>query len=207
MEQAAASALCCACAVWTLVRLCDSFFGSMDNQILVLFAVIATGLLLGRVRFAGLSLGTSGVIFSALIAGYFGYGISGGVGTMGLVLFAYGIGITAGPGFFRAFRQQGKRLAALAFALVSVAAVVTWLVAWLLEIPPDLAAGMFAGSLTSTPGLAAVMESLPAGNQAAVGYGIAYAFGVLGVVLFVQLLPRILSVDLDELGKSLSSAE
>ncbi len=207
MEQAAASALCCACAVWTLVRLFDSFFGSMDNQILVLFAVIATGLLLGRVRFAGLSLGTSGVIFSALIAGYFGYGISGGVGTMGLVLFAYGIGITAGPGFFRAFRQQGKRLAALAFALVSVAAVVTWLVAWLLEIPPDLAAGMFAGALTSTPGLAAVMESLPAGNQAAVGYGIAYAFGVLGVVLFVQLLPRILSVDLDELGKSLSSAE
>ncbi len=179
----------------------------MDSHLLVLFVVIAAGLLLGRVRVAGLSLGTSGVIFSALVVGYLGYGIPGGVGTLGLVLFAYGIGITAGPGFFRAFRQQGKRLAALAFVLVVLAAGVTWAVATLLHIPGDLAAGMFAGALTSTPGLAAVMESLPAGNQAAVGYGIAYAFGVLGVVLFVQLLPRLVSVDLDDLGQTLSSRD
>jgi putative transport protein len=179
----------------------------MDSQLLVLFGVVAVGLLLGRVRLVGLTLGTSGVIFSALAAGYLGFGIPGGIGTVGLVLFAYGIGITAGPGFFRAFRQQGQRLAALAFALVVVAAVTTWGVARLLGIPADLAAGLFAGALTSTPGLAAVMESLPAGSQAAVGYGIAYAFGVLAVVIFVQLIPRILSVDLDTLGKSLASHE
>lgn len=179
----------------------------MESPLLVLFVVIAAGLLLGRLRVAGLSLGTSGVIFTALVGGYLGYGIPGGVGTLGLVLFAYGIGITAGPGFFRAFRLQGKRLAVLALGLVAVAAVVTWAVALVLDIPADLAAGMFAGALTSTPGLAAVMETLPAGNQAAVGYGIAYAFGVLGVVLFVQLLPRILSVDLDRLGRELSAQD
>jgi putative transport protein len=98
-------------------------------------------------------------------------------------------------------------MAALAFGLVVVAAAVTWAAARLLGIPRDLAAGLFAGALTSTPGLAAVMESLPSGSQAAVGYGVAYAFGVLGVVLFVQLIPRILSVDLDQLGKSLSAVE
>ncbi|MDX1740574.1 MAG: TrkA C-terminal domain-containing protein, partial [Rhodothermales bacterium] len=77
----------------------------------------------------------------------------------------------------------------------------------LLGIPADLAAGLFAGALTSTPGLAAVMESLPPGSQAAVGYGISYAFGVLGVVVFVQLVPRVLTVDLDDLGRRLASRE
>ena len=128
---------------------------AMESPVLILFMVIASGLLLGRVRLLGLTLGSSGVIFSALAAGYLGYGIPGGVGTVGLVLFAYGIGITAGPGFFRAFRQQGKKLAILAFGLVVVAAIVTWVVATLLGIPADLAAGLFAGALTSTPGLAA----------------------------------------------------
>ncbi|MBT8401628.1 MAG: hypothetical protein KJO98_14215 [Rhodothermia bacterium] len=179
----------------------------MLTQIIVLFAVIAVGLLFGRLRLAGVSLGTSGVIFSALVAGYLGYGVPGGVGTIGLVLFAYGVGITAGPGFFASFRQQGKKFAALALVLVGLAAAVTWALAILFELPPDLAAGMFAGALTSTPGLAAVMESLPAGSQAPVGYGIAYAFGVIGVVLFVQLLPRVLSIDLDELGRSLAAKD
>ncbi len=177
----------------------------MLTEIIVLFAVIAVGLLFGRLRLAGVSLGTSGVIFSALAAGYLGYGVPGGVGTIGLVLFAYGVGITAGPGFFASFRQQGKKFAVLALVLVALAAAVTWILALLFDLPPDLAAGMFAGALTSTPGLAAVMESLPAGSQAPVGYGIAYAFGVLGVVLFVQLLPRVLSIDLDELGRSLAA--
>jgi putative transport protein len=77
----------------------------MDSQLLVHFVVIGTGLLLGRVKLVGISLGSSGVIFSALVVGYLGYSIPGGIGTVGLVLFAYGVGITAGPGFFRGFRE------------------------------------------------------------------------------------------------------
>jgi len=179
----------------------------LDNPLLVFFVVIASGLLLGQARVAGLSLGTSGIIFTALAAGHFGYSVPVGVGTLGLVLFIYSIGLTAGPSFFRAFRRQGKPLVILALVLVATGAATTWSAARLLHLPTDLAAGLFAGAMTSTPGLAAVLESLPASGQAAVGYGIGYPFGVIGVVLFIQLLPRLLRIDLDALDEHLRATE
>ena len=174
-----------------------------SNQILSLFAVIAAGLLLGRVRLFGLTLGSSGVIFSALLFGHLGWDIPDGVGTMGLVMFVYVVGLRAGPTFFRSFKGQGGSLAKMAATLIFLGAATTYLLATNFSIPVDLAAGIFAGALTSTPGLAAAMERLPGDSQIAVGYGIAYPFGVIGIVLFVQLLPRILRVDLIELGKKL----
>ncbi len=175
----------------------------LSNDLLALFAVVATGLLLGRVQVAGLSLGSSGVIFAALAFGHFGYHIPAGIGALGLVLFVYCVGLRAGPTFFRTFVRQGRSLAKLAVVLIVVGASATFLVARLVGIPVDLAAGIFAGALTSTPGLAAALERLPQNSQAAVGYGIAYPFGVIGVVLFVQLLPRLLRVDLNQLGRQL----
>jgi putative transport protein len=62
-------------------------------------------------------------------------------------------------------------------------------------IPVELSVGMMAGALTSTPGLAAAIEATKSEN-ASVGYGIAYPFGVLGVVLFVQLIPKVLKIDI-----------
>jgi len=178
-----------------------------NNQILALFLVITAGLLLGRVRFLGLTLGSSGVIFSALAFGHLGYDIPDGAGTMGLVIFVYVVGLRAGPTFFRSFKGQGGSLAKMAAALIFAGAATTYLLATNLDIPVDLAAGIFAGALTSTPGLAAAMERLPSGSQVAVGYGIAYPFGVIGIVLFVQLLPRLLRVDLIELGKKLQQQD
>ncbi|MCA8995743.1 MAG: hypothetical protein KDA80_02130, partial [Planctomycetaceae bacterium] len=67
-----------------------------------------------------------------------------------------------------------------------------WLVAVLLNLHPDLTAGLFAGALTSTPALAAAVERLPPDSQVAVGYGVAYPFGVLGVIIFAELAPRLL---------------
>ena len=84
-----------------------------DNRILALFLVITTGLLLGRVRFLGLTLGSSGVIFSALIFGHLGYDIPDGVGTMGLVIFVYVVGLRAGPTFFRTSLMFSTRILTL----------------------------------------------------------------------------------------------
>ena len=173
----------------------------------MLFVAIATGLILGRVEFLSLSLGSSGVIFTALALGHLGYTVPDGAGTLGLVLFIYSVGLTAGPRFFRVFRQQGKALALLAGILVAVGAATVWLSACLLDIPADLAAGIFAGAMTSTPGLAAAMESVSTTQQVAVGYGIAYPFGVIGVVLFVRLLPRVLQLDLDAMDRHLQSTQ
>lgn len=91
----------------------------LSNDVVALCGVITAGLLLGRVTLAGLSLGSSGVIFAALALGRLGYDIPAGAGALGLVLFVYCVGIRAGPSFFRGFVRQGRSLAKLAAALTS----------------------------------------------------------------------------------------
>jgi putative transport protein len=179
----------------------------LENPLLVLFATITLGLLVGQVRIAGVSLGSSGVIFVALAMGHLGARLPDEVGKIGLVLFVYCVGITAGPSFFRVFVRHGRQIGQLTVALVLVAAGSAWLLARTLSIPADLTAGLFAGSLTSTPALAAAMERLPQGSQVAVSYGLAYPFGVVAVVVFVQLVPRLLRVDLNALSRSLAARD
>ncbi len=173
----------------------------LDQPMVTLFAVIAVGLLMGNITIKGVNLGSSGVLFSALLAGHLGYQIPGGVGTLGLVLFVYCVGIGAGGRFFASVAREGATLAKLALIIVSVGGFITWAGANLLNLPADLAAGIFAGALTSTPALAAATEGLKeASSGVSIGYGIAYPFGVIGVVLFVQVLPRILKHDLEKIA-------
>jgi putative transport protein len=174
----------------------------LQNQPLVtLFAVIALGLLFGNITIKGINLGSSGVLFSALLAGHLGYTIPGGIGTLGLVLFVYCVGIGAGGRFFASVAKEGATLAKLALVIVSLGGLVTWAGAKLLDLPADLAAGIFAGALTSTPALAAATEGLQeTASGVSIGYGIAYPFGVIGVVLFVQVLPRVLKHDLEKIA-------
>jgi len=165
------------------------FQAVLENELIVLFLVVGLGMLLGGVSIRGLGLGSSGVLFAALLAGHLGLAVPSGLGSFGLALFVYCVGIGAGPRFFPALAREGGGLARLALALVACGAAVAWLSARLFKLPADLAAGLFAGALTSTPALASATES--AGKGVAIGYGIAYPFGVVGVVLFVQLMPRL----------------
>lgn len=164
--------------------------------LLALFAIIASGLLLGSFSIKGVNLGSSGVLFTALLAGHLGYTIPGGVGALGLALFVYCIGIGAGGRFFASIARDGADLAKLALLIVGFGGLIAYVGARLLDLPPDLACGIFAGALTSTPALAAATENL-AGQSSGVsiGYGIAYPLGVIGIVLFVQLMPRMLKRD------------
>lgn len=172
-----------------------------EQPLVTLFAVIASGLLLGSITVKGINLGSSGVLFTALLAGHLGYTIPGGVGTLGLVLFVYCVGIGAGGRFFASVAREGATLAKLALVIVTTGGLITWVGALLLDLPADLATGIFAGALTSTPALAAATEGLPeAASGVSIGYGIAYPFGVIGVVLFVQLLPRLLGHDLEKVA-------
>ncbi|MEI6891342.1 MAG: aspartate:alanine exchanger family transporter [Pontiella sp.] len=181
----------------------DAFHNVLIQQPLIaLFAIIATGLLLGNVKVKGLNLGSSGVLFTALLAGHLGYQIPSGIGTLGLVLFVYCVGIGAGDRFFASFAREGANLAKLAVLIVGLAGLVTFGAAKLLGLPAGLATGIFAGALTSTPALAAATEGLATlggSETVSIGYGIAYPFGVIGVVLFVQILPRILRIDLESI--------
>lgn len=174
----------------------------LHHPLFLLFLVVGLGLALGKIQIYGLSLGSSGVLFAGLVAGHFGLLVLDGVGTLGLVLFTYCVGLGAGGRFFSALRKQGQSLVLLALLVTGTAAGLTWVLATAFAIPGDLAVGLFAGALTSTPALAAATEYLgPAGRGVSVGYGIAYPFGVIGVVLFVQLLPRLLRADLSREAK------
>ncbi len=181
----------------------------LKNEVIALFAILVTGLLLGKITIKGISLGSSGVLFTGLFFGHFGYGIPNAIGKIGLVLFVYCIGISAGPTFFASFAKRGIALAKLSVITVLSGAVVTVVLAKIFNVQFDLAAGLFAGALTSTPGLASAIDVLKTNpdNLVSIGYGIGYPFGVVGVILFIQILPKILKVDLDEIAKEYSSSE
>lgn len=169
------------------------------HPLLVLFGTVGLGLALGRITIKGLNLGSSGVLFAALLAGHMGGLTYAGVGTIGLVIFVYAVGIGAGGRFFSALRQEGSTLAQLSLLVTVSGAALAVGASYLLDIPADLAAGIYAGAMTSTPALASATETMgEAGAGIPIGYGIAYPFGVIGVVLFVQVLPRLLKIDLEK---------
>ncbi len=177
------------------------------HPVLILFAIVGLGLALGRITVGGMNLGSSGVLFVSLVAGHFGGQTYGGVGTIGLVLFVYAVGVGAGARFFGALRREGSTLAQLSLLVTAAGALIAVSGSWLLEIPADLAAGIYAGALTSTPALAAASETLPGASGVSIGYGIAYPFGVVGVVLFVQLLPRLLKIDFQAEAEKMEAAK
>ena len=168
----------------------------LTNPMFVLLAILAVGYLLGQVSIRGISLGTAGVLFAALVAGHFGLRAPKDVMDLGLLLFAYTVGLQAGPRFFRTFRRQGVQALVVGLGTVVAAAAVTVGVAWVLGLPFDLATGLYAGALTCTPALASatdMAERIGTGMGAGlpVGYGLAYPFGSISVVLLVQFLPRL----------------
>lgn len=173
----------------------------LSNPYLILFIILAAGLWLGQRTVRGFSLGPAGVLFVALVFGHFGMKVPKEATELGLLLFVYAIGLTAGPSFFRAFRRKMFHFVSIALAVTGVGALATGLTAYLLELPYPLAVGLYTGALTNTPALAAAIDAVERtapGNSAAVsvGYGIAYPLGMLGVILLIQLLPRLTRTDL-----------
>lgn len=165
----------------------------LGSSYFALFLIVALGFVLGSIRIKGISLDISAVIFIALLFGHYGVVIPAPLSDFGMVLFIFTIGIQAGPGFFDSFRSKGKSLAALALLIVGSATAAAVGMKFLFGLNTADTTGLLTGALTSTPGLAAAKEL--SGNGTAVAYGIAYPFGVIGVILFVKLLPRLLKAD------------
>jgi putative transport protein len=165
-----------------------------SNSYFVLFLIILIGFIIGRIKVKGISLDVSAVIFVALVFGHFGLLVPIDFQYLGLVLFIFTIGIQAGPGFFSSFKKNGRQLAILASLLVASSSLLTFLVFYFFGIDKSLCIGLLTGALTSTPGLAAAIDTTGS-PLASIGYGIGYPFGVIGVILFVSLLPRFLRIN------------
>ncbi len=168
----------------------------LSNTMMMVFLIAVIGYAVGRINICGLDLGTAGILLVALVFGHFGVEIPSVVKDMGLICFVTAVGYIAGPKFFRNFKANATSYVLLGIIVILAGALTCIGIIKLFNIPTDISLGMMTGALTSTPGLAAALEAT--GSQAAsVGYGIAYPFGVVGVVLFVQLIPRILHTDMD----------
>ncbi|NJN16234.1 MAG: transporter [Oscillochloris sp.] len=176
------------------------------SPLLLLFVVSAIGYLIGRIRIGGVSLGVAAVLFVGLAFGALDERLKLPeiLYLFGLVLFVYTIGLSSGPGFFASLRRKGVRDNLLVLGVILLATASTVAASFVLSLPATITAGLFAGSLTNTPALAAVLEQLKGTtdgvNEAllaepVVGYSIAYPMGVLGMILAIYTLQRLWKVD------------
>lgn len=172
------------------------------KELLIIFLIMVLGYALGHINFFGLKFGASAILIVALFFGHFGFEVPKFLASLGLVLFLAPIGLMAGPSFMANIKKNGLSFLAISFITVSIGGVLIVLVSKFFDIDLALSMGLATGAMTSTSMLGTV-KSLTTSNLPGVGYGIAYAFGVVGVVLIVQLIPRILKVDVEEENKKL----
>lgn len=195
-----------------------------------LIAILAVGYALGRITIKGVSLGSAGVFLVALLYGCLFYknldtqlsGFTGNalkiVENLGLVLFVTSVGFIAGPKFFSNMKKNFTSYVLLGLVIIISGALVAVGCVYIGKLMGEtdmtklsaIVSGLFAGALTSTPAFSAAKASVasPELEQlVSVGYGIAYIFGVIGVVLFVQLLPKIFKVNMAEEREKLVAAE
>jgi putative transport protein len=132
----------------------------IDNPLLLLFLVAAIGYPLGRIKIRGSSLGVASVLFTGLAIGSLhpDLKLPEIIYILGVALFVYTVGLANGPAFLASLRRQGLRHNLLVVGVLVFAAGLTILAQKFFQLRPALAAGMFAGSLTNTPALAAILD-------------------------------------------------
>jgi len=160
-----------------------------------LFIVVTLGLLLGKIKIGGISLDISGILFVSLIMGHFGFRLTQEFLSFGLVLFVFTVGMQSGPGFFDSFRKNGRKYIFLALIIITITALSSYFVGKIANIDNSLNVGIFAGALTSSPGLAAATD---ASNSpfVSIAYGISYPIGLVFVILSINILPKLLKIDI-----------
>jgi len=178
--------------------------------LLLLFTVIGLGYLFGNIHVFGFKLGVAAVLFVGIAFSAIDPRLSlpEYIYIIGLVLFVYAIGLSAGPGFFASFQKRGIRISLIAILILSSGAVVAGLIGKIMGLSAASTAGLNCGALTNTPALAAAVEAvknlsaaLPPErlefilNSPVVTYGLAYPFGVFGVILWMFLFAKIYRID------------
>lgn len=177
---------------------------SIAHIVLLYSFVIAVGVLLGKIKFFGVSLGVTFVLFTGIVCGHFGFTGNTQILTFlqdfGLILFVFCIGLQVGPSFFTSFKKGGVSMNVVAMGVVALNIAVALALYYLLDgrIELPMMVGILCGAVTNTPGLGAANEALSQlnydGPQIAMGYACAYPLGVLGIIgaiIAIRLLCRI----------------
>jgi putative transport protein len=169
-----------------------------QQPLLALFLTIAIGYLAGEINIKGFSLGVGAVLFVALVMGWFAPGAAPSpiIGNFGLALFLYAVGVQYGRQFFAGLTSApGLRANVIALAGVLLSGAVSLLLMQAMGLTLGHALGLFAGAGTSTPTLEAAIATV-GNDDPAIGYSVAYPFGVAGPILllyltFIGLRPRV----------------
>ena len=205
--------------------------GQTPTVFLSVFVICFIGYAIGSIKVKGLCLGTAGVFLFALLFGYLctleglkdipvlgklymadaadakisSYKF---ISNIGLVLFVTSVGSIAGPKFFRNLKANAKSYVPMGVLIILMGAAVAVVFAMIPGIGPAYSTGVLSGALTSTPAFSAAQGAVPMDQQGLVslGHAVAYPFGVIGVVLFVQIMPRLLKADMSKERRLITGA-
>ncbi|EPP5370324.1 aspartate:alanine antiporter [Vibrio cholerae] len=190
-----------------------------QNPILLIFVVLAIGLSFGKIRFGSFQLGNSiGVLITSLVMGHLGFSFTPEALTIGFMLFIYCVGIEAGPNFFGIFFRDGKHYLILSLVVLITATWIAYFGGYYLNLDYGLAAGMMAGALTSTPVLVGAQDALNSGlaavprhmdlslilDNVSVGYAMAYLIGLISMIMFAKLLPKLQKQNLSDSAQQIA---
>ena len=213
---------CVVCA-WNAKGTDSAFnFSSTFVMFTLVFAILALGYLLGGITIKGVSLGTAGVFLVAILLGwlctldftsvpllkYFHMSstsnavvknLKGPIQNLGLIMFVGAVGFIAGPNFFKNLAKNFKTYILLGAIIILSGTLVAVVFTLVTDYGSEYWAGILSGALTSTPGFSAAQDAAMKNLQRiTLGHAVAYPFGVVGVVLFVQLMPKFLKADMSK---------
>ncbi len=188
--------------------LTNLFLGTGIAHSIFAFALVITlGVVLGRLKIGGISLGVSWVLFVGILAGHVGIRVEAHLldflKEFGLILFVYSIGSQVGPSFFSSFKESGMRMNILALFIVFAGLLICCVMHYVSGIPMSTMVGILSGAVTNTPGLGAATQAYSDIRGAedpsiTLGYAVAYPMGVVGVILSMLVLRRIFRIDCAE---------
>ena len=182
----------------------DLWGGGVAHSVLILSLVIAFGIMLAKIKVAGVSLGITWILFVGIVFGHFDMTLNEHLlhfmKEFGLILFVYSIGLQVGPGFFSAFKKGGLTLNLLAMLVVFLGVVITIILHFVTGTPITTMVGILSGAVTNTPGLGAAQQANSDLNgidapEIALGYAVAYPLGVVGIILSLIALKYILRIN------------
>lgn len=188
----------------------------IDNPLLLFFVVAAIGYPLGRIKIRGSSLGVAAVLFVGLAIGSIhpDLKLPEIVYMLGLATFVYTIGLASGPAFVASLQRDGMRNNLLVIGMLVFATILTLIAQRMLHLKATVAAGLFAGSLTSTPALAGALETIKQIKtgvgldrflaEPVMGYSVTYPMGVMGGILAISLVQKLWKVNYADEARNLN---
>jgi len=183
------------------------FGNGIAHAVLTFALVITLGILLGKIKIGGVSLGITWILFVGIILSHFGMTVDGEVRhfvqEFGLILFVFSIGLQVGPGFFSSFKHGGMTLVGCATAIVLLGVLTAYIVHLATGTPIPTMVGILSGAVTNTPGLGAAQQAYTDAtgiqdSSIALGYAVAYPLGVVGIILTMIFIRYVLRVKFEK---------